>query len=223
MHNSWLMKIGSSTTLFTLSSRFPWEDAKASLEEKGWFVCPSLLSENMNAGLLESFLEKLEKDQFDMAQVGKNLERSLEKRIRHSETSWIESWHENSQLRDLNQFFGDLSHQMNQHFYLNIKRWESQMAYYPEGGFYKKHLDQLRSGENRLMTCIFYLNNCERGGELVIYDRDDMKKKAATIKASKGTCVLFFSSQIFHEVLPAYSPRFSFTTWLRHDQDSLLS
>ncbi len=206
-----------------LSHCFPWKEAKVALEEQGWFILPSFLPSQINGSLLESFQHKLQNDQFRLAKVGKDLQRSLEKKIRLSQTAWIESWDESAELKALNDLFAELALEMNQHFFLNMKRWESQMALYPHGGFYKKHLDQLRSGENRIMTCIFYLNDCDDGGELVIYDRDDIKRKVATIAPRRGTCVIFFSRQIFHEVLPSFAPRFSLTTWLRHDQDPLLS
>ncbi len=207
----------------SLAQRFPWDRAKLELEEKGWFSCEDILNLQESEGLLHSFKDKLENNEFNQAKVGKDLNRSLEQGIRLSHTSWIENWSRSIELQNLNQFFSSLSQEMNQYFYLNIKRWESQMAFYPNGGFYKKHLDQLKGGENRLMTCIFYLNDCVEGGELVIYDREDRNLKVATITPKSGTCVLFFSRQIFHEVLPSYSPRYSLTTWLRHDIDQFLS
>lgn len=207
----------------SLGDIFPWSLATTALEEQGWFIIPDLLPKSINSGLLETFLNKLKNDQFDMAKVGRKHEHSLEKNIRLSETSWIEQWESSEELKRLNEFFKELSCKMNQHFFLSIKRWESQMAFYPNGGFYRKHLDQLKNGENRLMTCIFYLNDCDDGGELIIYDRSDIQKKAAVISPRKGSCILFFSGQIFHEVKSCYAPRYSLTTWLRHDQDPFFS
>ena len=206
-----------------LKERFQWDLAKLHLEQQGWVVLDDFLSAVNTASLLETFKLKLENDDFEMAKIGKDLNRSLEKQVRMSQTAWIEDWTRSSTLCELNDFFSALSIEMNRHFYLTIKRWESQMAFYPEGGFYKKHLDQLRGGENRIMTCIFYLNDCSTGGELVVYDRDNKNKKAAVIVPKVGRCVLFFSSQIYHEVLPCFDHRYSLATWLRHDKDQLLS
>lgn len=72
------------------------------------------------------------------------------------------------------------------------------------------------------MTCIFYLNDCYEGGELLIYSREDKKQIAARISPSIGSCVIFFSGQIYHEVLPVVETRYSLTTWLRCDDEALL-
>ncbi len=186
------------------------------LEEQGYAFVPQFLSESHVSHLLTLFQKKIEDDAFHEARVGTSLEKTLEKRIRKSETAWIEDW---SDIDFLSLFYAELMSKLNLYFFLSLKRWESQFAFYPRGGFYRKHLDQLRGERHRQITSIFYLNDCVKGGELIIYDREDKGKVALTVSPRLGDLVIFQSSQIFHEVKEVYDHRFSLTTWFRDDSD----
>ena len=207
----------TDTTHYSSNIKYNWHQFFDSLIHYGWVQIPHFLNNEFITNLLLQLKLHLEKDQFEDAAIGGKFQHSLAKEIRLSQTTWIDHWDTSSELTELSEFFHQFMQAMNSYFYLSIKRWESQFAIYPIGGFYKKHKDQLKGSEHRQVTFITYLNDCENGGELVIYDRDDRSKIAATISPRAGSCVIFFSSQIFHEVRPTLSPRFSLTTWFRDD------
>jgi SM-20-related protein len=200
----------------------PWSKIKTDLELQAWAHVPKLLNHELSNELLALFREKLERDSFVAAGVGKNTQNFLRENVRLSQTCWIDNWEENKALCSLYDLKQEMMRELNEYFRLSMKRFESQFALYPEGGFYKKHLDQLRTGMHRQVSCIFYLNDCHNGGELILYDQHDRNKESATISPRKGDCVLFFSGQIFHEVLATNSPRFSLTTWFRDDALALV-
>ena len=91
-------------------------------------------------------------------------------------------------------------------------------AYYPQGTFYKKHLDQHRHLPHRFISCILYLSPWKpgNGGEL----RMETKRGTKLIEPLQNRFVTFLSSQIPHEVLPILEgDRYSLTSWLRDDLD----
>lgn len=106
---------------------------------------------------------------------------------------------------------------VNEYFFLVMKRYESQIAYYDEGDFYKTHLDQFQDQRHRQVTCTIYLNDCTNGGELVLYKQGSQTIIDQIISPKRGTLVLFFSGHIHHEVKLVNQPRLSITTWFRDD------
>eukprot|EP00397_Hematodinium_sp_SG-2012_P025082 GEMP01026175.1.p1 GENE.GEMP01026175.1~~GEMP01026175.1.p1 ORF type:complete len:533 (-),score=125.03 GEMP01026175.1:554-2152(-) len=84
---------------------------------------------------------------------------------------------------------------------------------------YAKHVDN--DGKHplcckRVLTALMYINEWHEGdgGELVVYDPDDMRERAR-IPPLGGRVLLFWSDKRTpHEVLPAKKLRFSVTAWL---------
>lgn len=189
-------------------------EALKSLEEKSWFcaegVIPSLVCDKLIEYQDEKFFKK--------AAIGQTHLKSLEPTIRKSQISWIENWDEIPELLHINEILSLLMKGINEHFFLSLKRLESQFALYESGGFYKKHIDQHQKTKNRLVTCIFYLNDCPDSGELVLYNKDNKKLVDDIIFPQKGKMVIFFSGHIFHEVKKVDRERLGITTWMRNDQ-----
>lgn len=156
-------------------------------------------------------------NQYRQAGIGHKNKALIDKQIRQSNTLWIENWNQFPALEFTGKLLSNLMIEANRYFFLSMKRLEAQFAIYNPGGFYKKHLDQHQTG-HRLLTCIIYLNDVEKCGELVIYNKKDRNKVDKIIPPKQGKLVLFFSNQIFHEVLPTESLRLSLTTWMRNDE-----
>lgn len=184
-----------------------------SLEEKSWYHQESILSSKLCDNLLLEFKQI----NLRQAAIGRAYKQVLQPKIRKSKIHWIENWQDSPDLLHINELLTILMRAVNEHFYLSLKRIESQFSYYAPGGFYKKHLDQHKKTRNRLVTCIFYLNDCAQGGELVLYDKNDKKKVEKVIYPKKGSLVAFFSGHIYHEVKPVHQERFAITTWMRDD------
>src|SRR5690606_40843214 len=47
---------------------------------------------------------------------------------------------------------------VNRHLFLGLYEYECMFAHYPAGAFYKKHLDAFKSGINRRLSTVLYLN-----------------------------------------------------------------
>src|SRR5690606_22858277 len=106
-----------------------------------------------------------------------------------------------------------LSHTLKEALFLSLKDYEVHMTIYPEGAFYKRHLDQFNRDDHRRLSAICYLNESweeSDGGQLRLY----LPEGARDILPVAGRLVCFRSDQIEHEVLPANRPRLSLTGWL---------
>lgn len=139
-----------------------------------------------------------------------------------NEQNFFSAW-QSIQMKILN-----LQHLLNQKLYLGLNHFESQLAVYPIGSFYKKHLDQraisphklnllaqnsslIRGTSRRVISLVIYLNFDwleEDGGELCL----DVPGNVRILPYS-GRAVIFLSDQVWHEVLPAKKERWSLTTW----------
>ncbi len=116
-------------------------------------------------------------------------------------------------------FTQGLENYLNRHLYLGLRYYESHFAIYEEGDFYEKHLDAFKNSKNRVVTTVFYLNaewNTNDGGELIIYDKDDVKIQK--VIPNGNTLIVFISESFPHEVLPAKRQRHSIAGWYRIDE-----
>jgi SM-20-related protein len=105
---------------------------------------------------------------------------------------------------------------VNRHFFMGLFEFESHYAYYPPGGFYRKHLDAFKGEGNRLLSVVLYLNDewlPDDGGELVLYDGQDVS--LGRFLPQGGTVAVFLSEEFPHEVLPARRERYSIAGWFR--------
>ena len=108
---------------------------------------------------------------------------------------------------------------LNQRFFLGLFEFEGHFAIYPEGAFYKPHLDRHVGTIDRIITVILYLNENWQpgdGGELKLWTTCGDKHGAfELIEPRMGTLVCFPSGDYWHEVLPAIKSRMSITGWFR--------
>ncbi len=106
---------------------------------------------------------------------------------------------------------------MNRRLLLGLFAFESHLARYQAGDFYKKHRDALRGKSNRKVSLIVYLNRNWQpldGGELVLYSADG-ESELVRVLPQLGTAVAFLSEEFPHEVLPAARERRSIAGWFR--------
>lgn len=108
---------------------------------------------------------------------------------------------------------------LNENFFLGLVDFEGHFAVYPEGAFYKPHLDRHKNSTARLLTVILYLNEDWQpgnGGELKIWTTPGEKEgEHLIVEPRMGTLVCFLSEDFWHEVLPAKKTRTSITGWFR--------
>lgn len=108
-----------------------------------------------------------------------------------------------------------LMRSLNRALMLTMVESESHYAVYAIGTGYVPHVDRLRDSDERVISAVFYLNDdwlADEGGALRLHLARDV---TCDIFPRAGTLVLFMSSDILHEVLPATRTRMSIACWMR--------
>lgn len=146
------------------------------------------------------------------AGVGKSSERQINESIRGDYIRWIDPASAPNALSIYLTRMRELMTYLNRSLFLSLRDLEAHMTVYPEGSFYKRHLDQFRTDDHRKLSAICYLNKDwkeSEGGQLRMYLPD----RSLDIFPVAGRLVCFRSDMIEHEVLPASRPRLSLTGW----------
>lgn len=169
--------------------------------------------------LRQSLIEKHEEDTFKKAAIGNRVNEIIVKSIRGDVILWIDESHAN---RAEELFFHKINHlinYLNKTCFLGILHKEFHYALYPEGTYYKRHLDTFQNDDRRKLSFVCYLNESgwvpENGGELVLYLDDNGKEVEKIIYPFPGRVVIFESQLIEHEVRPVKTERMSITGWFK--------
>ena len=113
----------------------------------------------------------------------------------------------------------DFVQYLNSTCFLGIQEKEFHYALYPEGTFYKRHLDTFQNDSRRKLSMVCYLNDedwqADFGGELTIYFKENGIESEKNIVPKAGRMVIFESQVLEHEVKPVKQPRLSITGWLK--------
>lgn len=162
--------------------------------------------------LIQSFFnEQRKEDELVKAGIGSLGDHAINACVRGDYIYWLDKSRD-ARLEDFYRMVEELIEKLNRYCFLSISDFEFHLAYYPEGTFYKKHLDQFRGRNNRIISFVLYLNeNWQKGdgGELKIFGDHEQE-----IEPLAKRLVLFKSAEVEHEVLLANQPRFSLTGWL---------
>lgn len=193
------------------------KDLMDSMDRQGWAAMPESMSEEDSLRLMRECENGFAKGEFRRAGVGRGANLEVREEIRRDHVMWIEpgdasceqvAWLEKLEILRL---------AMNQRFFLGLFNFEGHFAIYPQGAFYKAHLDRHAGTRGRIVTVILYLNQNWQpgdGGELKLWttvgDRDGAFE---LIEPRMGTLVCFLAGDFWHEVLPAMKTRMSITGW----------
>lgn len=182
------------------------------LVEKGWHLCENFLDEDF----CRNAIEESKHLEFAKAKVGGGQTRTTHTEIRNDSIHWLDL----NSATPLQKRYLDLTEEIkiniNRELYLGLKEFECHLALYQKDEFYKKHSDQFHGTNIRTVTAVTYLNTPTKGGELVIYKRNNPNEIDAIVKPKAGLLVCFITKDLYHEVLPAGSERYSFTGWFRN-------
>ncbi|QIW10616.1 2OG-Fe(II) oxygenase [Francisella sp. LA112445] len=163
---------------------------------------------------LRSELDMLnEADSFRKSAIGNRLNENLERSIRSDFIYWLD------ETKYAQIFFSKINNfieYINKTCFAGIVTKEFHYAIYPQGSFYKKHIDTFQNDDRRTISIVYYLNEIWQpsfGGQLKLYLND----KNLEIFPTNGKIVLFDSKTIEHEVLPVLTEnkRLSITGWLK--------
>lgn len=208
------MRISTLSTIF--------EELVDHIAEHGFCVVNDFLPEATVTALANEAQTLKQAEVMQEAGVGRE-HLSVLKEIRSDSIYWLNEDDATAAQRDYFEQMENLRLNLNQHLYLGLFGLESHLAVYPEGGFYKKHLDCFASQNphkpQRKISCIVYLNqdwDMQDGGQLKLYlnetDESD-KYKSLLISPLAGRAVIFLSDTFYHEVMPTYKERVSLTGW----------
>lgn len=189
------------------------------LMEQKYSVVDDFFSREEVLVLRTGLLEKYEEDRFKKSAIGNQANEKIIDAIRGDFILWLD---ENNATGAEAQFFAKLNNfkdYLNRTCFMGINEKEFHYALYPEGTFYKRHLDTFQNDSRRKLSMVCYLNTedwkPEYGGELTIYLDENGSEKAIDIYPVQGRMVVFESQVLEHEVKPVKRERLSITGWLK--------
>lgn len=196
-----------------------YEKIISDLLEKKYSIIEDFFDISEVALLRNSLLEKYEEDNFKKAAIGNRTNELIEKSIRGDFILWLNEAEAKEAERSFFKKINEFVEYLNRTCYLGILHKEFHYALYPEGTFYKRHLDTFQNDDRRKLSLVCYLNEQdwkpEYGGELVIYSDEEGKEVETTIYPFPGRVVIFESQVLEHEVKPVKTERLSITGWLK--------
>ena len=185
------------------------------LEKKGWSVQEDFFPKELIQQLKETLLSLGQQGILKPAGIGRENNFHIKQSIRSDEISWFDKNNLNAAQEKFLNITKKLQDAINEKFYLGLFELEIHFALYAPNAFYKRHLDQHKNQDTRVVTLIAYLNENwdeDDGGELQLYLNDG---RTITVLPNAGTLVCFMSADFEHEVLPAKRERTSLTGWFR--------
>jgi len=185
------------------------------LVEQGYIILPSALPESLGHQLRQH-LQALDDEHFRRAGIGREQDHQLHGEIRRDQIRWLSR--QSPVESDYLEWMENLREGLNRRLFMGLFDYEAHFAHYPEGAFYKRHLDAFRGQTNRVLTTVYYLNpdwRPELGGELLIWPDADSETVIEKVVPQMGTLVVFLSERFPHEVLPAHADRYSIAGWFR--------
>ncbi len=186
------------------------------LEQHGFVVCPAGLPPDV-ADLLTRYADTVKADDFHAAAVGRGVEQQRNRFVRRDLIHWMDE--RNPALAPWRAWTEALRVHLNRRLFLGLFSFESHLAHYRPGDFYRAHVDAFRGEASRVISLVCYLNEHWKGGdggELVLYT----DAGPVIVQPTYRTVVLFLSEDIPHEVKPAQRDRYSVTGWFRLNSSS---
>lgn len=189
----------------------------ADLGTAGWSVSPDFLAPPQVAALARECRERWQEGDFHRAGIGRNRHLQVNEEVRGDHVRWLEERTASAAQRSYEAEIEGLRLALNESLFLGLFDFESHLAIYPPGTFYRRHLDQHQGSDRRVVSTILYLNEGwlpSDGGQLRIF-LDDEGETWRDVLPLAGTLVCFLSGSFPHEVLATSRERMSLTGWLR--------
>lgn len=182
------------------------------LAEHGYAVEDQFLSQAEVDEILKAGGFQASSD-FKKAGIGNKQSLQIQEAIRGDYIKWLDKADSQEAINVYLSRLQELVQYLNQALFLSLKDFEVHMTVYPEGSFYKRHLDQFKKDDHRKLSIILYLNpdwKEDQGGQLRMY----LSNRTKDFLPMAGRLVIFRSDEIEHEVLPATRERLSITGWI---------
>jgi SM-20-related protein len=189
------------------------------MDSCGWAEMPGCLAELDSMVLRQECQDGCDAGAFRQAGVGRGAGLAIHPGIRGDQVLWLQPEVASPGQALYLAWLELLRLALNERFFLGLFDFEGHFAVYPEGTFYKAHLDRHANTSGRVVTAILYLNPAWQpgdGGELKLWTTSEGKAGAfVLIEPRMGTLVCFLAGDFWHEVLPAKKTRMSITGWFR--------
>jgi SM-20-related protein len=217
--NGIYLTLGRYCSVILMPNTLPTSDAInfdaiiAAFYQHGWVWLPDFLSPQLNAALLH---EAQHKAVLRPAGIGRQSDHQLNQQVRRDATQWFDG--QSAAQQHYLALMAQLQLVFNRRCFLGLFDFECHFARYNQGDYYHKHLDAFSGRSNRVLTTVSYLNSVHRGGELALYNEDDVL--IAQLLPTAGSLVLFESERFPHAVLPAVDTRYSIAGWFRKNSSS---
>ncbi|WP_107040246.1 2OG-Fe(II) oxygenase [Brumimicrobium mesophilum] len=190
-----------------------WDAQMDLLAQQDYVVIDNFLSPEDLVLAHKFFEQKQEEGVFTKAAIGASGTEKVIREIRGDYTYWLEK-NRDLELKFVFESLDEVKSMFNRLLFLSLADYEFHLAHYPEGSFYKKHLDQFEGRKNRMISVIIYLNKGWKagdGGELRVHPEG---KAPIDIAPLENRCAMFRSDTLFHEVLTSNTSRKSITGWM---------
>lgn len=184
------------------------------ISKQNYAVVDDFLSEAELTRICSDFEESLGRGEFRQAGIGSRANVQQKTEIRQDLISWWEQPASRSVRRILELKLEEVRKAINQECALGLWEFEGHYAYYAPGTFYRKHIDQFRDDDRRVVSFVLFLNPVwpnEWQGQLRLY----LPERTIEVLPEGGRLVCFLSDSIPHEVLAPRQPRRSFTGWFK--------
>lgn len=196
-----------------------YETIIADIMEKKYSIIDNFFETAEVELLRDNLLYKYEEDNFKKAAIGNRTNEVIERSIRGDFILWINEAEGGEPEKIFFNKINSLVDYLNRTCFMGILHKEFHYAVYPEGTYYKRHLDTFQNDGRRKLSMVCYLNRedwkPENGGELAIYLNKNGIEEQVTIYPYPGRVVIFESQELEHEVKPVKVPRLSITGWLK--------
>jgi SM-20-related protein len=192
------------------------ETLSTGLESHGFVVQPLGLPAAVSDALGE-YAAMVDASDYRAAAVGRGAGEQENRFVRRDVIHWMDE--RAPALAPWRAWTEALRVHLNSRLFLGLFSFESHLAHYRPGDFYRTHLDAFRGEANRIISLVCYLNrdwSDGDGGELVLHTAAG----ALSVQPLYRTVVLFLSEEVPHEVRPARRDRYSVTGWFRLNSSS---
>ena len=184
-----------------------------------YFVSDQFFSAEEVTVLRSNLLKKYKEDAFKKSAIGNLSNEKIMDGIRGDFILWMDEAKADEAEKLYFDRINDFVQYLNSTCFLGIQEKEFHYALYPEGTFYKRHLDTFQNDSRRKLSMVCYLNDedwqADFGGELTIYFKENGIESEKNIVPKAGRMVIFESQVLEHEVKPVKQPRLSITGWLK--------
>jgi SM-20-related protein len=193
-----------------------YESVIAGLMEHKYSIADSFFTKEEVLALRESLQRKYEEDAFKKSAIGNQSKEKVIGEVRGDFILWLDESNVDGAEGTFFSRINDFINYLNRTCFMGITDKEFHYAVYPEGTFYKRHLDTFQNDSRRKLSIVCYLNDedwkPEYGGELAIYFEN---QPPLDIYPLQGRMVIFESQVLEHEVKPVKKKRLSITGWLK--------